>query len=256
MTEAAPPLKRLRRDLGSETVTASHVAHEGHHHERVGAGTALHHERRTWAVAAVSGAATAVLFAGGVLAGSTAVLGEALHLLAHVGAFVLAGAGYVAGRRLAAAGQARLARLVPDIAGSINGVILLALAIELALAGASRLSHPQAPDFPPALALAAFGLGANVIFALMLRHSSAHEHGHEADVNFRAVQLHVLSDAAVALLAILGLGAAWSLGWLWADAAAGVLGAAAVLLFGVRLLLACARNLGEDFLSGGGSLRR
>lgn len=229
---------------------------ERHHHERVGADTARHHERRTWAVAAVSGAACAVLLVGGVLAASTAVLGEALHLLAHVGAFLLAGAGYVTGRRLAARGHARLARLAPDVAGSVNGVILLALAVELAFAGFARLQTPSPPDFPAALALAAFGLAANVVFALMLRHSSTHEHGHAADVNFRAVQLHVVSDAAVALLAILGLGLARTLGWLWADPAAGLLGACAVLVFGVRLLAACTRNLAQDLLSAGGSTRR
>lgn len=218
---------------------------------RVGAGTALHHERRTWAVAAVSAAATGVLLVGGVWAGSAAVLGEALHLLAHVGAFLLAGAGYVVGRRLAGSGQPRLARLAPDMAGAINGVILLALAAELGFASLARLRAPQAPDVLPALALAAFGLGANLLFALMLRHSSAHEHGHDADVNFRAVYLHVLSDAAVALLAMVGLGLAGGLGWLWGDAAAGLLGAATVLVFGVRLLIACARNLAEDFVSGG-----
>lgn len=202
---------------------------------RVGRGTALRHEHRTWAVAAVSAAAAALLLAGGVAWRSSAVVAEGLHSLAHVAAFLLAGAAYRIARRLEAAGRPRAARLAPDAAGALNGAVLLLLAAELAWVSTQRLLRPQPVDFAPSIALAGFGLLVSLVSAALLSHSHAHEHGHAADVNFRGVHTHVLSDVAVAGLAILGLLLVQGAGLAWADAASGLAGAALVAVFGARL---------------------
>lgn len=58
-----------------------------------------------------------------------------------------------------------------------------------------------------------------------------HEHGHEADDaatrdhNIRSAYIHVMADAAVSVLAIIGLVLARAFGWLWMDPLAGVIGA-------------------------------
>ena len=53
-----------------------------------------------------------------------------------------------------------------------------------------------------------------------------HEHGVDArDHNIRAAYIHVMADAAVSVLAILGLSLARGFGWLWMDPLAGILGA-------------------------------
>ncbi|MCC8402980.1 CDF family Co(II)/Ni(II) efflux transporter DmeF [Paraburkholderia sp. MMS20-SJTN17] len=58
-----------------------------------------------------------------------------------------------------------------------------------------------------------------------------HEHGHEAheastrDHNIRAAYIHVMADAAVSVLAIIGLVLARTFDWLWMDPLAGVIGA-------------------------------
>jgi len=53
-----------------------------------------------------------------------------------------------------------------------------------------------------------------------------HEHGLDArDHNIRAAYIHVMADAAVSVLAIIGLSLARGFGWLWMDPLAGVLGA-------------------------------
>ena len=41
----------------------------------------------------------------------------------------------------------------------------------------------------------------------------------------RAAIVHVLADAAVSVLVIVGLGLAWAFGWLWMDPLAGMIGA-------------------------------
>ncbi|SDH68671.1 CDF family Co(II)/Ni(II) efflux transporter DmeF [Paraburkholderia phenazinium] len=58
-----------------------------------------------------------------------------------------------------------------------------------------------------------------------------HEHGHDAqdaatrDHNIRSAYIHVIADAAVSVLAIIGLVLAHTFGWLWMDPLAGVVGA-------------------------------
>jgi cation diffusion facilitator family transporter len=53
-----------------------------------------------------------------------------------------------------------------------------------------------------------------------------HEHGAGArDHNIRAAYIHVLADAAVSVLAIIGLTLAKIFGWLWMDPLAGIVGA-------------------------------
>lgn len=58
-----------------------------------------------------------------------------------------------------------------------------------------------------------------------------HEHGHDAheaatrDHNIRSAYIHVMADAAVSVLAIVGLVLARAFGWMWMDPLAGVIGA-------------------------------
>jgi cation diffusion facilitator family transporter len=55
-----------------------------------------------------------------------------------------------------------------------------------------------------------------------------HEDAHEAanrDHNIRSAYIHVMADAAVSVLAIIGLVLARAFGWLWMDPLAGVIGA-------------------------------
>ncbi|EUC20874.1 CDF family Co(II)/Ni(II) efflux transporter DmeF [Paraburkholderia hospita] len=58
-----------------------------------------------------------------------------------------------------------------------------------------------------------------------------HQHGHDAhdaatrDHNIRSAYIHVMADAAVSVLAIIGLVLARAFGWLWMDPLAGVIGA-------------------------------
>jgi len=56
-----------------------------------------------------------------------------------------------------------------------------------------------------------------------------HEHGHaHRDNNMRAAFIHVLADAAVSVMVIVGLLLARSFGWLWMDGVAGVFGACVI----------------------------
>ncbi|HEY4029835.1 MAG TPA: CDF family Co(II)/Ni(II) efflux transporter DmeF [Caulobacteraceae bacterium] len=64
-----------------------------------------------------------------------------------------------------------------------------------------------------------------------------HEHGaHDRDNNMRAAVVHVIADAAVSVLVIVGLVLARLLGWLWMDAVAGLVGAAVIASWSYGLI--------------------
>jgi cation diffusion facilitator family transporter len=105
----------------------------------------------------------------------------------------------------------------------------------------NRLFNPVPIDFNEAIPIAALGLGVNLLTAFLLRddHDHHHEHGHERhhdnheheqdqkgehhrDHNLRAAFVHVLADAAVSVLVIIGLVAGRQFGWIWMDPAMGL----------------------------------
>jgi cation diffusion facilitator family transporter len=66
-----------------------------------------------------------------------------------------------------------------------------------------------------------------------------HHHAHSAahrDNNMRAAVIHVLADAAVSVLVIVGLLLAWTFGWLWMDPLAGMVGAAVIASWSYGLI--------------------
>ncbi len=74
------------------------------------------------------------------------------------------------------------------------------------------------------------------------------EHGQvdaalDRDHNMRAAILHVVADAAVSALVILGLTLAWAFGWAWMDPAAGLVGAAVIASWSYGLIRDTSRVL-------------
>ncbi len=66
-----------------------------------------------------------------------------------------------------------------------------------------------------------------------------HEHAHGAagrDNNMRAAIVHVMADATVSVMVIVGLTLAWLFGWLWMDPFAGLLGAFVIASWSVALI--------------------
>lgn len=69
-----------------------------------------------------------------------------------------------------------------------------------------------------------------------------HDHGHDAkgvahrDNNMRAAVVHVIADAAISMLVIIGLLLARSFGWLWMDPLAGIIGAIVIASWSYGLI--------------------
>jgi cation diffusion facilitator family transporter len=66
-----------------------------------------------------------------------------------------------------------------------------------------------------------------------------HEHTHESaarDNNIRAAIIHVMADATVSVLVIVGLLLARAFGWLWMDPLAGIIGACVIASWSFGLI--------------------
>lgn len=203
-------------------------------------------ERRSWTVVALCGAMMTAEIVGGLLWGSMALIADGLHMSTHAGALVIAALAYSHARR-----HARDERFVfgtgklGDLAAFSSALILVMIALLIGYESIGRLIHPVPIAFEEAIPLAAVGLLVNLLSAWLLheghghaadadahhhhRHAGDqgyhhHGHHHQADHNFRAAYIHVVADAAVSVLVLIGLTAGCILGWVWMDAVMGIVG--------------------------------
>jgi cobalt-zinc-cadmium efflux system protein len=126
---------------------------------------------------------------GGILTGSLAVLADAGHLLSDVGSIVLA----LIAARLAskpAAGRRTFGYQRSEVlAALVNGLLLVAVSVAIAIAAIGRLSDPPGIDGAGVLALGALGLAGNLAATLVL------SRGQREDINLEGVLRHSFADA-------------------------------------------------------------
>ena len=237
-----------------------------HEHLFLGADHARN-ERKTWTVIALCGAMMAAEIVGGALFGSMALMADGLHMSTHAGALLIAAFAYTYARRHAhdrrfTFGTGKLG----DLAAFTSAIVLAMIALLIAGESVVRLLHPVSIAFDEAIAVAVLGLGVNLASAWLLRddhdhHHHGHDHGHQhaspheehdhadhardhhRDLNLRAAYVHVLADAAVSILAIVGLLAGRELGWIWMDPVMGIVGACVIANWSWGLIRAAGATL-------------
>jgi len=131
----------------------------------------------------------AVEAVGGVLTGSLAVLADAGHLLSDVGSiglalFAAALAGRPAGGRMTFGYQRS-----EILAALVNGLLLVAVAVAVAIAAFGRFGDPPEIDGAGVLVLGLLGLLGNVAATAVLAR------GKRVDVNLEGVLRHSAADA-------------------------------------------------------------
>jgi cation diffusion facilitator family transporter len=235
----------------------------GHDHVFLGAGHE-ENERRTWMVIALCSAMMVAEIIGGSLFGSLALVADGLHMSTHAGAMLIAALAYTYARKHAADarfvfGTGKLG----DLAGFTSAIVLAMIALLIGYEAVSRFMSPVPIHFGEAIPIAVIGLLVNLASVWLLSgahhghshghghghshgHGHAHGHSHEGehghgddhahdhdahahaasrDHNLRSAYVHVIADAAVSVMAIIGLLLARAFGWLWMDPLAGVIGA-------------------------------
>jgi cobalt-zinc-cadmium efflux system protein len=167
-------------------------------------------ERRALLVALLLTAVFAAVEAiGGWWAGSLALLSDAGHMVTDVAALSIA----LIAQRLAQRPPSRRASYgyarAEVLAAFINALIMLGVVVWIAIEAARRLLAPAPVAGGVVILVAAVGLGVNLLCAWLLSHGRS--------LNSRAALLHVLSDLAGSVAALIAGVVITATGWLPID---------------------------------------
>ena len=226
-----------------------------HSHVFLGAGH-VRNERRAWAVIGLCSAMMVLEIAGGIAFGSLALVADGLHMSTHAIAMLIAALAYTFARKHASDARFSFGTgKLGDLAGFTSAIVLALIALLIGYEAVRRFMAPVHIEFREAIPIAFLGLLVNIVSAWLLSggddhaHAHAQGHGDEAeephdhggrgahrDHNLRAAFIHVAADAAVSVLAILGLTAARFLGWIWMDPMMGIVGGSVIALWAYALV--------------------
>ena len=154
-------------------------------------------DRRLWASAGLNVGITIVEFAGGLWAGSLALLADAAHNLTDAGALGLAILARWLGRRAPTPRHTYGLKRTEVVAALLNAAGLIAISALIGREAVSRLLHPAPVRAPVMLIAAAVAVAANVASVLLLR-----THRYD-DINVRSAFLHLAQDALASLAVLI-----------------------------------------------------
>ena len=178
---------------------------------------------------------------------SMALLADGWHMATHVTAFFIAAGAYWMARHHAQDSRFSFGTgKIGVLGGWTSAVMLGGAALYMAGESLARIFHPQSIGFDTAIPIACVGLLVNVVSALLLGRSHAHDHSHAQDhhghadhhndLNLRSAYLHVLADAVTSVLAITALVCGKLFGWFWLDPVMGFVGSLVIAQWSVSLL--------------------
>lgn len=169
------------------------------------------HKRSLGAALVVTATFLVVEVIGGLLSGSLALLADATHMFADVGALTLAYAAMsVAGRPPSRRYSFGLYR-AEILAAFVNAQVLLVVAGLILWEAFGRFRSPTEIDTGIMLGVAIAGLAANLIAMRFL-----HGHHHQS-LNIKAAYVEVFTDMLGSVVVIAGALVIRPTGWLWLD---------------------------------------
>ncbi|WP_304413307.1 CDF family Co(II)/Ni(II) efflux transporter DmeF [Cellvibrio sp. OA-2007] len=224
-------------DIDIKALRHSHVFNEGN---------PLAERNIRWAVLLTAVMMVAEI-GGGWIYNSMALLADGWHMSSHALALGLSVFAYAAARRLAQDARFSFGTWKIEVLGGYTSAIfLLGVAGLMMYQSVERLLSPTPIHYDQAIAIAGIGLLVNLVCAWLLKGNHAHHHDHHDhhaadghhhhDLNLRSAYLHVLTDAATSVLAIVALigGKLWGADWL--DPLMGIAGAVLVTVWAYGLL--------------------
>ncbi len=217
-------------------------------------GNPLAEQKIKWAVILTAIMMVAEI-AGGYVFNSMALLADGWHMSTHAIALGLSMLAYVLARKLSTDTRFTFGTWKIEILASFtSSIILVLVAAWMLIQSGARLLSPVEIHYDEAIFIAVIGLAVNLICAWLLKDNHSHGHGHEAhhdhghshahpahgtgnhDLNLRAAYIHVITDAATSVLAIVALiaGKYWGANWL--DPVMGLVGGVLVALWSYALV--------------------
>ena len=196
---------------------------------------------------------TAVMMVVEIVAGwrynSMALLADGWHMSSHVLAIGLTSVAYVAARRYAQDPRFAFGTWkIEVLAGFTSAILLLGIAGLMVFGSVERIFAPQPIRYQEAIIVAVLGLIVNIVCAVILggahHHHHAehgadqhgHDHPHHHDLNLKSAYIHVMTDAATSVLAIIALVGGLMYGWSWLDPVMGIVGAIVVAFWAKNLI--------------------
>lgn len=197
---------------------------------------------------------TAVMMVVEIVAGywskSMALLADGWHMSSHALALGLSVVAYILARKYASDPRFSMGTWKIEIlAAFASAIFLLGIAAMMIVQSIERLIAPTAIHYQQAIGVAVLGLIVNLVCAKLLmghhdeghshdHHHAHHDHSHShgQDLNLRAAYIHVLTDAATSVLAIIALIGGLFLGAAWLDPVMGIVGAVLVGSWALGLL--------------------
>lgn len=167
---------------------------------------------------------------GGLLTNSLALLADAGHMLSDVAALGLSWFALWMAERPPNANKTYGYYRMEILAALVNGAALVAVAIYVFIEACERMLQPRQVQGGAMLAIAAGGLGVNLLSLAVLRGVR------DASLNLRGAWLHVLGDSLGSVGAMLAGVLIWAFGWQWADPAVSA-GIGALIVYSAWRLL-------------------
>ncbi len=195
----------------------SHGHAHGHDHAHGPASARRGQRRRLALTLAFTSAYMVAEVVGGLWTGSLALLADAGHMFADVGALALSLFALWLAEQQAPADRTYGYYRIEILAALANGAALIAVAGGLFLEAIERLGEPPPVLGGPMMLIALGGLAVNGV-GLAVLHG-----GRGESLNLRGAWLHVLSDALGSVGAISAGALIWAFGWRWADPVASIL---------------------------------
>ncbi len=180
---------------------ASHDGHAHHHDPAHGSGKLL-----ALALALTAGFMV-IEFAGGLIAGSLALLADAGHMLTDAAALGVAWAAVLIARRPADLRRTFGYQRLRVLATFVNGCALMFITAWICIEAVQRFLQPAPVDGSMILWIGSAGLVINLVVFALLRRGDSH------DMNIAAATLHVLGDLLGSVAAIVAALVIMFTGW-------------------------------------------
>jgi cation diffusion facilitator family transporter len=208
-------------------------------------------ESRTRLVVAITAMMMVVEIVGGYMLNSMALLADGWHMSSHALAMGLSLLAFILARKYANDHRFTFGTWKVEILGAFSSALLLLVVAALMMyQSIERLFAPSPIHFNDAIAIAIVGLCVNLLCAWLLRdehgshsHDYGHDHHHHHDVNLHSAYIHVIADAATAVLAIFALLGGKLFGAVWLDPVMGIVGSILVARWAIGLLRESGRIL-------------
>jgi cation diffusion facilitator family transporter len=204
-------------------------------------------ERGTRAVLWITAVMMVIEIVAGWRFNSMALLADGWHMSSHVLAIGLTSYAYMAARHYASDPRFTFGTWkIEVLAGFTSAIFLLGIAGMMVFSSVERIFSPQPIRYQEAIIVAIVGLIVNIVSAMILGKAHHHHddhadkphaaHAHHHDLNLKSAYVHVITDAATSVLAIIALLGGLYYGWSWLDPVMGIVGAIVVAFWAKHLI--------------------